>query len=171
MSAQQISQYLTAELTARARVESAKAQLDAQLLRLKHTQLLAPDSGIITQRSGTVGSVVGAGTELFRLIRQHRLECRADVPAAELARVLKPGGILLVKCQDYVSSGKIWWGTDYTRHHIATMYPKTIFVDRLYFLNNGSAQPPRTRADGQPSVQQHARVNVSTLWVFRKGPR
>ncbi len=87
LSTQQIQQYLTGELTARARVESAKAQLDAQMLRLKHTQLLAPDSGTISQRSGTVGSVVGAGTELFRLIRQGRLEWRAEVTSAELARI------------------------------------------------------------------------------------
>jgi RND family efflux transporter MFP subunit len=34
--------------------------------------------------------VLPAGTELFRLIRQGRLEWRAEVPSAELAR-LKPG--------------------------------------------------------------------------------
>lgn len=87
LSAQQIQQYLTGELTARARVESAKAQLDAQLLRLKHTQLLAPDSGTISQRNGTVGAVVGAGTELFRLIRQGRLEWRGEVTSTELGRI------------------------------------------------------------------------------------
>jgi len=87
LSAQQISQYLTAELTARARVESAKAQLDAQLLRLKHTQLLAPDSGTVTARTATVGAVVGAGTELFRMIRQGRLEWRGEVTSTELGRI------------------------------------------------------------------------------------
>lgn len=84
LSAQQISQYLTAELTARARVESAQAMLASQQLRLRHTQVLAPDSGIISARTATVGSVVAAGTELFRLIRQGRLEWRAEVTSAEL---------------------------------------------------------------------------------------
>ena len=87
LSAQQISQYLTAEQTARARAESAKATLDAQLLRLKNTQVLAPDSGIISSRSATVGAVVGSGTELFRMIRQGRLEWRAEVTSAELGRI------------------------------------------------------------------------------------
>ncbi len=87
LSAQQIQQYLTGEVTAKARVESAKAQLDAQMLRLKHTALLAPDSGTITQRTATIGAVVGAGTELFRLIRQGRLEWRAEVTSTELARI------------------------------------------------------------------------------------
>jgi HlyD family secretion protein len=87
LSAQQISQYFTAEQTAKARVESAKAGLDSQLLRLKHTQLLAPDSGIISGRTASVGSVVGAGTEMFRLIRQGRLEWRGEVTSAELGRI------------------------------------------------------------------------------------
>lgn len=87
LSAQQVNQYLTAELTAKARVESAKAQLDSQLLRLKHTQLLSPDSGTISSRTASVGSVVGAGTEMFKLIRQSRLEWRGEVTSAELGRI------------------------------------------------------------------------------------
>jgi HlyD family secretion protein len=87
MSTQQINQFLTGELTAKARLESAKATLQQQELRQKHTQVLAPDSGIISARSATVGAVVGAGTELFRLIRQGRLEWRAEVTSAELGRV------------------------------------------------------------------------------------
>ena len=90
LSAQQISQYMTAEQTANARIAAAQATLNAQQLRLKYTQVVAPDSGIISARNATVGSVVGVGTELFRMIRQGRLEWRAEVVAADLAR-LKPG--------------------------------------------------------------------------------
>jgi RND family efflux transporter MFP subunit len=87
LSAQQINQYFTAEKSAQARAEAAQALLDAQQLRAKQTQVLAPDSGIISARSATVGAVVGAGTELFRLIRQGRLEWRAEVTSAELDRI------------------------------------------------------------------------------------
>jgi RND family efflux transporter MFP subunit len=45
---------------------------------------------VISARNATVGAVVPAGQELFRLIRQGRLEWRAEVPAADLA-ALKPG--------------------------------------------------------------------------------
>ncbi len=96
LSAQQISQYMTAETTARARIASAKAALASQQLRLKYTKVVAPDSGVISARTATVGSVVGVGTELFRMIRQGRLEWRAEVTAAELAR-LKPGIGAVVK--------------------------------------------------------------------------
>jgi RND family efflux transporter MFP subunit len=96
LSAQQISQYMTAEQTANARIAAAQATLAAQQLRLKYTQVVAPDSGVISARTATVGSVVGVGTELFRMIRQGRLEWRAEVTASDLSR-LKPGTTALVK--------------------------------------------------------------------------
>lgn len=90
LSAQQISQYLTAERTAQARLEAVKAAAKTQQLRLAQTQVLAPDNGIISARSATVGAVLPAGQELFRLIRGGRLEWRAEVAAADLAQI-KPG--------------------------------------------------------------------------------
>ncbi len=90
ISAQQYVQYITAEETAVARVAAAKASVDSQQLRLQQTQVLAPDSGIIAARSASVGAVLAPGTELFRLIRQGRLEWRAEVTATELGAI-KPG--------------------------------------------------------------------------------
>jgi HlyD family secretion protein len=87
LSTQQINQFLTGEKTAKARVQAVKAALEVQKQRLKHTQVLAPDSGVISARNATVGAVVGSGTELFRLIRQGRLEWRAEVTSAELGRL------------------------------------------------------------------------------------
>jgi RND family efflux transporter MFP subunit len=99
LSAQQINQYLTAERTAQARLESVKALAQTQQLRLAQTQVLAPDHGVISARSATVGAVVAPGTELFRLIRQGRLEWRAEVAANELAQ-LKPGQPVRVQGAD-----------------------------------------------------------------------
>ena len=96
LSAQQISQYQTAESTAKARIASARAALASQALRLKYTKVVAPDNGIISARTATVGSVVGVGTELFRMIRQGRLEWRAEVTASELAGI-KRGASAVVK--------------------------------------------------------------------------
>jgi HlyD family secretion protein len=87
LSAQQIAQLLTAERTAQARLEAVKAVQKVQQLRLQQTQVLAPDSGVISARSATVGAVVPAGAELFRLIRQGRLEWRGEVAASELPQV------------------------------------------------------------------------------------
>ena len=90
LSAQQINQYLTAERTAQARLQAVRAAAQVQQLRLSQTRVLAPDQGVISARSATVGAVVPAGQELFRLIRQGRLEWRGEVAASELAQI-KPG--------------------------------------------------------------------------------
>lgn len=95
LSAQQINQYVTAERMAQARLEAARAVAETQRLRLSHTQVLAPDDGVISARSATVGAVLPAGQELFRLIRRGRLEWRAEVAAPDLAR-LKPGQVATV---------------------------------------------------------------------------
>jgi HlyD family secretion protein len=95
LSTQQINQYLTAEKTAAARVQAAQATLSAQGVRTQNTQVRAPDSGVISARGATVGAVVGAGTELFRMIRGGRLEWRAEVTSNEIASI-KPGAKAMV---------------------------------------------------------------------------
>jgi RND family efflux transporter MFP subunit len=87
LSAQQVAQLLTAERTAQARLEAVKAVQQVQQLRLQQAEVLAPDGGVISARSATVGAVVPAGSELFRLIRQGRLEWRGEVAATELAQI------------------------------------------------------------------------------------
>ena len=90
ISSQQVNQYLTSGKTAQAKLQSAKAQLDAQLLRLKYTRVLAVDDGVISARNATLGAVAAKGQELFRMIRQGRLEWRAELTASEMAQ-LNPG--------------------------------------------------------------------------------
>lgn len=89
-SPQQGTQYLTAEQTTQARLNAARARLQAADLRLAKATVSAPDDGIISARSATVGSLTQPGQELFRLIRGGRLEWRAEVTANEIIR-LKPG--------------------------------------------------------------------------------
>lgn len=90
LSAQQITQYLTAEKTALARLNAARARLQSARLRLAQTVVRAPDDGVISARAATVGSMTQPGQELFRLIRGGRLEWRAEVSAPDLGR-LQPG--------------------------------------------------------------------------------
>lgn len=90
ISAQQIDQLLTAERTASARLDVARARLRAEQIRWENTNVLAPDDGVIATRSAMIGAVAQPGQELFRLIRKARLEWRAEVIASELARI-RPG--------------------------------------------------------------------------------
>ena len=107
LSQQQINQYQTAEQTAKACVEAAEAVLAAQQVRGRNTQVLAPDDGVISSRTATVGSVLSAGTELFRLIRQGRLEWRAEVTSAELARVAVGTPAVIISASGAQVSGKV----------------------------------------------------------------
>lgn len=85
LSEQQIQQYLIAEETAQANLAAAQAALESARIDASRTHILAPDDGVISSRTAAVGSVVSAGSELFRLVRQNRLEWRAEVAAPQLA--------------------------------------------------------------------------------------
>lgn len=90
MSSQQVDQYRVAAMSARAQLNAARAIAQRNRLRLRQTRVLAPSDGVITSRSATVGAVVPAGQELFRLIKDGRLEWRAEVSTADLDQLM-PG--------------------------------------------------------------------------------
>lgn len=90
ISAQEAAQYSTTQQTAQARLDLARAQIESSQIRLTQSRIVAPDDGVISARTATVGSLAQTGQELFRMIRDNRLEWRAQVTSAELYR-LKPG--------------------------------------------------------------------------------
>lgn len=90
LSRQQIEQYLSSEASTKARYQSAQAALNAQSIKQTQTQLVAPDNGVISKRDATVGQVVSAGLELFRLIRQGRIEWRGEFNAENISKI-EPG--------------------------------------------------------------------------------
>jgi hypothetical protein len=75
----------------------------------------------------------------------------------EVMRVVKPRAKVLVKCQDYVSSGKLWLGTHWTLTYALSIGFEC--WDRLEHIGSPRPQPERER-------QYHARRNLSTLFVF-----
>jgi RND family efflux transporter MFP subunit len=99
LSQQQVQQYLTESEVAVARIDSARARLHSNAVELEFTRILAPDDGVISQRAATVGSVTQPGQELFRLVRQNRLEWRAQLTAEQVARV-RAGQVALVTLPD-----------------------------------------------------------------------
>ena len=90
ISAQELTQYQTSQATAQARLDASRAQIESNQLRLAKTQVISPDNGVISARTATVGSLAQTGQELFRLIRDHRLEWRAEVTTSDLYK-LKQG--------------------------------------------------------------------------------
>ncbi len=87
LSPQKLDEYQAADATARAALASAQADLQSAQLKLSQTRIVASDAGIVASKSGVVGNVASVGTELYRLIRQGRIEWRAELDARQLALV------------------------------------------------------------------------------------
>jgi len=85
----------------------------------------------------------------------------------EMTRLVRRRGYVLAKCMNYVSSGKVWWGVDRTKRHSENLGLN--LVDEFIHLGGGRPQEKgRTRKDGTPSTQQHARRNHSNLLILQK---
>lgn len=87
------------ELASRARLDAARADLEASQLRLKFTEVVAPDDGVITSRTVTVGQIAQAGGEMLRLLRNGRIEWRGEAPETRL-RDLQAGQSVTVFTAD-----------------------------------------------------------------------
>jgi len=86
----------------------------------------------------------------------------------EAVRITKPGGFILVKCMDYISSGKLQMGSVWMYEEAESMGIQV--YDRLIHVGSPGPQP-KDNLDGSARRQVHARNNYSTLWVFKKPGR
>ncbi|MEZ5564086.1 MAG: efflux RND transporter periplasmic adaptor subunit [Gammaproteobacteria bacterium] len=73
--------------SAQAQLATADANLDAARLQLSFATLKAPEAGVISARSVQPGQIVSAGADMLKLIRDGRLEWRAELTESDLARV------------------------------------------------------------------------------------
>ncbi|WP_248802985.1 efflux RND transporter periplasmic adaptor subunit [Pseudomonas sp. MWU13-2100] len=100
LSEQQLEEYRVKVQTAEANLAAANADLRTTRIKLTQTRIVAVDDGIISARKALLGDVVAAGAELFRMIRDGRIEWQAELDAQQLSgvqagqpvRVTLPGG-------------------------------------------------------------------------------
>ncbi|MGG5890000.1 efflux RND transporter periplasmic adaptor subunit [Falsiroseomonas sp. HC035] len=95
-SVQVAEQRRAAALQAEARLASARARRDEAVARLAQTRILAPTDGIVARVTARIGAVTGAGQEMFRILRDGRLELDARVPELDLAAI-RPGQAVTVR--------------------------------------------------------------------------
>jgi RND family efflux transporter MFP subunit len=94
-------------LTMKARVGVAQANLALARARLDQADLRAPSDGTITSRSASLGAVVQAGNaELFRMIRDDRVELVAELPETDLVLVKAGQPVALTVDGDASGAGK-----------------------------------------------------------------
>jgi RND family efflux transporter MFP subunit len=87
ISESSLDELRASRINAEAQTSTARAARDAAKLRRDFADLRAPADGLISKRLVQPGQVVSAGTELLRLIRDGRLEWRAELPENQLADV------------------------------------------------------------------------------------
>jgi len=78
ISKQEADRYRTSEVRARASLQASQARLSNQRLTLENAKVVAPVSGIISEKMVEVGQVAG-GDPLFTIIKGGVLEWRADI--------------------------------------------------------------------------------------------
>ena len=99
ISRQEAGRYRTSKLQAQAALQASKARLSTQRLSVNNANVVAPVSGVISEKMAEVGMVAG-GEPLFTIIKGGVLEWRADIDPKLLGevnvgtpvRVSLPGG-------------------------------------------------------------------------------
>lgn len=93
LSEQDTLRTITQAAVAETQVTAAGARLESQRLRLRYAEIVAPDEGVITERSAMLGTVTQTGQELFRMIRAQRLEWRGELTAEQVIRLAEHAGV------------------------------------------------------------------------------
>ncbi|MBK8286212.1 MAG: efflux RND transporter periplasmic adaptor subunit [Ahniella sp.] len=99
ISAQQAEEWMAGEKTSAAAVTVAEATVAAARLRSEFAQLQAPYAGVIATRTVEPGQIVNPGDVLMTLVRDARLEWRAEVTEANLLAI-EPGQIVRLRSLD-----------------------------------------------------------------------
>lgn len=103
---QNLEQRQSAARQAEARLISARARRDETAARLAQTRILAPTDGVVSRRAALLGSVPAPGQEMFRILRDGRLELDARIPELDLAGV-EPGQEVRVRHGDRVIPARV----------------------------------------------------------------
>jgi HlyD family secretion protein len=84
---------------ARQNLVTAQAIADERAAQLAQTEIRAPTDGTVSKRMAKLGNVVAVGEQLFRMIRDNRVELQAEVPEMDLPR-LKAGQTATIVVND-----------------------------------------------------------------------
>jgi HlyD family secretion protein len=84
---------------ARQNLTTAQAIAQERAAQLAQTEIRAPTDGTVSKRMAKLGNVVSVGEQLFRMIRDNRVELQAEVPEMDLPR-LKAGQTATVVLND-----------------------------------------------------------------------
>ncbi|MEO6515364.1 MAG: efflux RND transporter periplasmic adaptor subunit [Steroidobacteraceae bacterium] len=107
LSAADLDRLKADQVAAHARVDTARVDLHTAELRVGYATVSASDSGTITSRTVSVGQIAQAGQEMLRLLRQDRVEWRAEVPESQLSRIKAGQKVQVTAVDGSTLNGKV----------------------------------------------------------------
>ncbi|WP_372708082.1 efflux RND transporter periplasmic adaptor subunit [Brevundimonas sp.] len=142
---------------------SARASLSQMQTQLNQATIRAPVSGQILSRSVTRGQIVQPGAELFRMVRDGRLELDAQVPETELALVRSGMPAIIVSDQGGETTGVV-------RIVTSEVDAQSRLGIARVSLSNGSGLRPGMFARANIDVGAQPALTIpSDAIVFRQG--
>ncbi|TGQ54106.1 efflux RND transporter periplasmic adaptor subunit [Mesorhizobium sp. M1C.F.Ca.ET.193.01.1.1] len=107
VSAETAEEKATAVKTGKAGVEQAEAATERLQAQLDRTTIRAPFDGIVSSKPAVAGSIVQAGTELMKIVRDGRLEVGVLVPEKDLAAISVGQTTTIVDASGRTFSGSV----------------------------------------------------------------
>ncbi|WP_100636043.1 efflux RND transporter periplasmic adaptor subunit [Marinomonas sp. ef1] len=121
ISKQSLLQAETQKQTTAAAVAAVKARIASNTLQLSYINVVAPDDGVISSRSATLGAIGSVGQELFRLIRDNRIEWHGQLTAMQATQLAVGQRVTLDLANNSTAIA-------YVRQISPTMNPKTRMI-------------------------------------------
>lgn len=163
ISKQNLLQAETQKKTTAAQKKSAQAQLSANELQLRYVDVVAPDAGVISARNATLGAVGSVGQELFRLIRDNRIEWQGELTSLQL-KYVSVGQTIRLALPDGSSA------LAHIRQLAPTVNPQTRMLTIYATIEAGTQARPGMFAEGEIKLSQlPALVVPSASVVIRDG--
>ncbi|WP_154916638.1 efflux RND transporter periplasmic adaptor subunit [Klebsiella michiganensis] len=146
------------------RAAVTKAQMDVKALQLKYTDIVAPDDGVIITRNATLGAVGSLGDELFRLIRQNRLEWRGELTAEQAIHVGPGRSVTLMLPNGEQAEGII-------RQLAPSFSPETRMMTIFVDIKANSSARVGMYAKGQITLSQQTGLTIPAKSVVIRDGR
>jgi RND family efflux transporter MFP subunit len=154
---------LANQRSSQANLAAARAALSETRTRLSQATIRAPVGGLVIRRSVTRGQIIQPGAELFRIVRDGRLELDAQVPEVELQLVRAGMAATVVSDQAGEVQGRV-------RIVTSEVDPQTrLGVARISLTAPGALRPGMfARASIDAGTQTALVVPIEAI-VFREG--
>lgn len=164
ISAETAEEKTTAVKTGRAQVEQADAAASRLQAELDQTTVRAPFDGIVSSKPAVAGSIVQAGTELMKIIRDGRLEIAILIPEKDLPAISVGQTATAVDAANRSTLGKV--------SSIAETVNSTTRLATVYVsLGNGSGLKPGMFARVSIATASSPRLSVAEAALVWQGSK